>query len=78
MSGYRRMLSATLRHRWAVGLVFFAVLGVMVWLFLQLKGELSPEEDRSLFLAFVIAPEGSASAEAEPFDCLNKFVMGER
>ena len=43
-----------------VGLAFVAVLGVMVWLFLQLKGELSPEEDRSLFLAFVIAPEGSS------------------
>src|SRR5215467_6133356 len=58
--GYRAALGATLRHRWAVGVVFFAVLGGMVWLFLQLKGELSPEEDRSLFLAFVIAPEGSS------------------
>ena len=29
------------------------------WLFTQLKAELSPVEDRSLFLAFVIAPEGS-------------------
>ena len=60
VSGYRRMLAATLRHRWAVGVMFFVVLGAIVWLFLQLKGELSPEEDRSLFLAFVIAPEGSS------------------
>jgi multidrug efflux pump len=60
VSGYRRALSATLRHRWAVGVMFFVVIGAIVWLFLQLKGELSPEEDRSLFLAFVIAPEGSS------------------
>jgi multidrug efflux pump len=58
--GYRAALSATLRHRWVIGVVFVAVLGVMSWLFTQLKAELSPEEDRSLFLAFVIAPEGSS------------------
>jgi multidrug efflux pump len=58
--GYRSALSATLRHRWVVGVAFVAVLGVMGWLFTQLKAELSPEEDRSLFLAFVIAPEGSS------------------
>jgi multidrug efflux pump len=58
--GYRAALSATLRHRWAVGVAFFVVLGVMGWLFTQLKSELSPEEDRSMFLAFVIAPEGSS------------------
>jgi multidrug efflux pump len=58
--GYRAVLSATLRHRWAVGVAFFAVLGVMIWLFMQLKSELSPQEDRSMFLAFVIAPEGSS------------------
>jgi multidrug efflux pump len=58
--GYRAALSATLRHRWAVGVAFLGVLGVMCWLFMQLKDELSPEEDRSLFLAFVIAPEGSS------------------
>jgi multidrug efflux pump len=40
--------------------VFLLFVGAGVWLFLQLKGELSPEEDRSLFLAFVIAPEGSS------------------
>jgi len=57
---YRAALSATLRHRWAVGIAFLMVLGVMFWLFMQLKSELSPEEDRSLFLAFVIAPEGSS------------------
>ncbi|MEO8038131.1 MAG: efflux RND transporter permease subunit [Betaproteobacteria bacterium] len=58
--GYRGTLSWTLRHRWVIFIVFFATLGAMVWLFNQLKSELSPEEDRSLFLAFVITPEGSS------------------
>ena len=39
---------------------FFLVIGCMYWLFSHLKAELSPEEDRSMFLAFVIAPEGSS------------------
>src|SRR5690242_7754341 len=62
VSGYRRALGATLRHRWVVGVAFFLVLGVMTMLLMQLlkKQELSPDEDRSLFLAFVIAPEGSS------------------
>ena len=60
VNGYRRILSATLRHRWVVGVVLIGVLGAMYWLFTQLKSELSPVEDRSLFLAFVITPEGSS------------------
>ena len=58
-NGYQRLLRATLRHRWVVGLVFAVAAGGMVWLFTQLKDELSPVEDRSIFLAFVITPEGS-------------------
>ncbi|MBK8016601.1 MAG: efflux RND transporter permease subunit [Betaproteobacteria bacterium] len=58
--GYRSMLKATLRHRWVIGVVLVAVIGAMYWLFTQLKAELSPVEDRSLFLAFVVTPEGSS------------------
>ncbi|MBX9629323.1 MAG: efflux RND transporter permease subunit [Burkholderiales bacterium] len=57
---YRSMLGWTLRHRWVIAIVLVATLGSMVWLLGQLKDELSPEEDRSMFLAFVIAPEGSS------------------
>ncbi|HZR02828.1 MAG TPA: efflux RND transporter permease subunit [Burkholderiales bacterium] len=59
-NGYRSALGFTLRHRWIIGVVFVATLGLMVLSFLQLKDELSPEEDRSLMLAFVITPEGSS------------------
>jgi multidrug efflux pump len=58
-NGYRKTLGLTLRHRWVIGLLFVAVLGGMVFVFKQLKSELSPVEDRGLFLAFVITPEGS-------------------
>ena len=58
-NGYRGMLSATLRHRWVIGVLFLVTLAVLAGLFKQLKSELSPVEDRSLFLAFVVTPEGS-------------------
>jgi len=64
---YRRMLSWTLRHRWVIGIVFVATIGTMVWLVAQLKDELSPEEDRSMFLAFVIAPEGSSMSYTDGY-----------
>jgi multidrug efflux pump len=58
-NGYRAILRATLRHRWVIGVLFVVVLGAMVLVYKQLKSELSPVEDRGLFLAFVITPEGS-------------------
>ncbi len=57
--GYSRILRGTLSLRWVVVLAFAAVLAFMGWLFLQLKSELSPIEDRGFFMAFVVAPEGS-------------------
>ncbi|MBI1396142.1 MAG: MMPL family transporter [Betaproteobacteria bacterium] len=58
-NGYRAILGWTLRHRLVIGVVFIATLVAMGWLFKQLKSELSPVEDRGLFLAFVVTPEGS-------------------
>ncbi len=57
--GYRSVLHRTLRVRWAAIPVYLVVLVAMAWLFLQLKSELSPIEDRGFFMAFVVAPEGS-------------------
>ena len=57
--GYRSVLHRTLRVRWAAIPVYLVVLAAMAWLFLQLKSELSPIEDRGFFMAFVVAPEGS-------------------
>ena len=57
--GYRWSLHRILRFRWAAVPVYLVVLVAMGWLFLQLKSELSPVEDRGAFMAFVVAPEGS-------------------
>ncbi len=67
VSGYRRALSATLRQRWVIGVIFVSVIGGMYWLFTQLKSELSPVEDRSLFLAFVVTPEGSSMSYTDSY-----------
>jgi multidrug efflux pump len=58
---YQRMLRATLRVRWAMVGVYLAVIAGMGFLFWSLKDtdDISPVEDRGMFMAFVIAPEGS-------------------
>ena len=57
--GYRRLLKAVLRARWAVVLAWVAVLGGGALLFTSLKAELSPLEDRGVILGLVTAPQGS-------------------
>ena len=58
--GYRRGLGASLRARWLMIGVFFAVLAGAGATYLSLKSELSPQEDRGFFLTLVIAPEGAS------------------
>jgi multidrug efflux pump len=60
-SGYRGLLRATLHARWVVGIVFagaVALLGFLGWQ-IKDKAELSPIEDRGMFMMFAIAPEGA-------------------
>ena len=59
--GYRRLLRATLHARWVVAIVFVgavALLGFLGWQ-IKDKAELSPTEDRGMFMMFAIAPEGA-------------------
>jgi multidrug efflux pump len=58
-NGYRRALSATLRRRWAVvaSWAVVAVLGGV--LFMALRSELAPSEDRGVVFGIVSAPQGS-------------------
>jgi multidrug efflux pump len=58
-NGYRTVLRGTLRARWLIVAIFLATSAAAVWLFGQMKSELSPVEDRGSFMAFVVAPEGS-------------------
>jgi multidrug efflux pump len=57
--GYRAALAGALQARWLVVLVWLGVLGSGVWLFTQLKSELSPLEDRGVVFGVVTAPQGS-------------------
>ena len=58
-NGYRRLLSAALHARWIVIAGWVATLAVGATLFLSLKSELSPIEDRGVVFGLVTAPQGS-------------------
>jgi len=59
---YGRLLQRTLRLRWLVLALWVVVFGASYQLFVTLKAELSPLEDRGFVMAIVNTPEG-ASAE---------------
>ena len=58
--GYRRTLGWLLRVREIVVVAFFAVLAGSVAVYMTLKDELSPLEDRGFFITLVLAPEGAS------------------
>jgi multidrug efflux pump len=57
--GYRALLGGVLKVRFLVVVVMLATLGSGVWLYLNLKEELAPLEDRGLLIGIGIAPEGA-------------------
>jgi len=57
--GYRRSLTAVLHARWVVVIAWVVVLAAGAGLFMSLKAELSPLEDRGVILGLVTAPQGS-------------------
>ncbi|HNW79180.1 MAG TPA: efflux RND transporter permease subunit, partial [Candidatus Competibacteraceae bacterium] len=57
--GYRHALLWALRWRWLVVLLFLGSGAGAAWLFLQLKAELAPLEDRGTIIGVVVAPEGA-------------------
>ena len=57
--GYRDVLSAALKARWLVMLVFAVVAGASVLLMGQLKTELAPQEDRGRVVGIFSGPEGA-------------------
>jgi len=58
-TGYRRVLTAGLKRRVVVLAVFGAVALGGIGLFVTLKSELSPLEDRGFFIGVMIGPEGA-------------------
>ena len=65
--GYVRVLSASLRARWLVLILFAGTTLVCAWLFTQMKSELSPVEDRGFIIGVVVAPEGSTLAYTDGY-----------
>ncbi|GMU72448.1 MAG: acriflavin resistance protein [Burkholderiales bacterium] len=58
-SGYRRALIAVLHHRWLIVAVWAGVAALGAVMFLSLKSELAPSEDRGVIFGIVTAPQGS-------------------
>ncbi len=65
--GYRAALVWALNWRWLVILLFFATGAGAVWLFLHLKSELSPLEDRGTIIGVIVAPEGATLAYTDGY-----------
>jgi multidrug efflux pump len=57
--GYRSTLTAALRFRWVVVVVWVVVIGLGGLFFSLLKSELAPTEDRGVVFGVVNAPQGS-------------------
>ncbi|MDS4069946.1 MAG: efflux RND transporter permease subunit, partial [Candidatus Competibacter sp.] len=75
--GYRGALVYALNARWLVVLLFFATGAGAVWLFLHLKSELSPLEDRGIIIGVIVAPEGATLAYTDGYARqLEQFYRG--
>jgi len=59
-AGYRRTLARLLGMKKLMAAAFCAVLAGAVAVYMTLKDELSPLEDRGFFISLVIAPEGAS------------------
>ncbi|HCB14283.1 MAG TPA: multidrug transporter AcrB, partial [Gammaproteobacteria bacterium] len=66
-TGYRQALIQALNLRWLIVLVFFATGAGAAWLFTHLKSELSPLEDRGVFIGVIVAPEGATLAYTDGY-----------
>jgi multidrug efflux pump len=76
-NGYRRLLTALLHHRWIVAVGWVATLAVGAALFMTIKSELSPIEDRGVVFGLVTAPQGSTPQyTADQLRPIEEFYAG--
>jgi multidrug efflux pump len=66
-SGYRRMLTGALSARWLVVLMYFVVIGALVWLGVTMKKELAPVEDRGVIFTSLSGPDGASLDYTEKY-----------
>ncbi|MFY9270080.1 MAG: efflux RND transporter permease subunit [Candidatus Manganitrophaceae bacterium] len=65
--GYRALLTRSLNARWLVILFGLGAAGMSVFLFLSMKSELAPLEDRGTIIGVMLAPEGSTMAYTDGY-----------
>ncbi len=66
-SGYKRVLTATLAHRWVIIVGFVLVALSCVVLLKALKSELAPVEDRGIILGVFLGPDGATLDYTEKY-----------
>jgi multidrug efflux pump len=66
-AGYRSVLTRSLSRRWLVVGLGLATAGSIVFLFMTLKSELSPLEDRGTVIGVMVAPEGATMAYTDGY-----------
>ena len=57
--GYRSLLARTVRHLWLFIAMMVAAIGLSLVLFRVVPSELAPAEDRGVFFASIVGPEGA-------------------
>jgi len=66
-NGYGAVYDATVKRPIIIAIAFFAALGGSYWLFVQIPGEYTPNEDRGSFQVMIAGPEGASFEYMQPF-----------
>ena len=66
-NGYGKVYDSTVKRPIAIAIAFFAILGGSYWLFTQIPGEYTPNEDRGSFQVMISGPEGASFEYMQPF-----------
>src|SRR3990172_6291726 len=66
-TGYKALLTRALSHRGLILSLGLAAAGAIVILFITLKAELSPLEDRGIIIGVMLAPEGATMAYTDSY-----------
>jgi len=66
-NGYGRVFDATVRRPLLIAIAFFLALGGSYFLFTQIPGEYTPNEDRGSFQVMISGPEGASFEYMQPF-----------
>ncbi len=64
---YNRSLSAFLRHRWIAFIIMAFSIGLVVFLWPRIPGELAPMEDKSRLIISATGPEGTAYEKMDAY-----------